>query len=134
MKQNLINMYNVYCIIVAFDKPQTTITEESESGVPNGRARENELTHLGYLSYLYLSWTLNACIFSISAMCLCEQFFHCHAENSGRGKKRGMVLPFEPYSLTFDQIVYSVDMPQVSHFKVIDNISVSNSDFSLIYR
>ena len=28
-------------------------------------------------------------------------------------KKRGMVLPFEPYSLTFDEVVYSVDMPQV---------------------
>ncbi|CAL0308772.1 unnamed protein product [Lupinus luteus] len=44
-----------------------------------------------------------------------------HIGNSGRanavmdsshGKKRGMVLPFEPHSLTFDQIVYSVDMPQ----------------------
>jgi hypothetical protein len=28
-----------------------------------------------------------------------------------------MVLPFEPYSITFDEIVYSVDMPQVSHFQ-----------------
>ncbi|BFG42849.1 hypothetical protein CerSpe_291230 [Prunus speciosa] len=27
-------------------------------------------------------------------------------------KKRGMVLPFEPYSITFDEITYSVDMPQ----------------------
>ncbi|XP_027925793.1 pleiotropic drug resistance protein 1-like isoform X4 [Vigna unguiculata] len=29
-----------------------------------------------------------------------------------RIENRGMVLPFEPYSITFDQIVYSVDMPQ----------------------
>ncbi|GKV35635.1 hypothetical protein SLEP1_g43880 [Rubroshorea leprosula] len=28
-------------------------------------------------------------------------------------KKRGMVLPFEPHSITFDEITYSVDMPQV---------------------
>lgn len=28
-------------------------------------------------------------------------------------RKRGMVLPFEPQSLTFDDIRYSVDMPQV---------------------
>ncbi|OMP00190.1 ABC-2 type transporter [Corchorus olitorius] len=28
-------------------------------------------------------------------------------------KKRGMVLPFEPHSLTFDNVVYSVDMPQL---------------------
>ncbi|XVF26672.1 hypothetical protein REPUB_Repub14bG0037900 [Reevesia pubescens] len=27
-------------------------------------------------------------------------------------KKKGMVLPFEPHSITFDDIVYSVDMPQ----------------------
>ncbi|XP_024637157.1 pleiotropic drug resistance protein 1 isoform X2 [Medicago truncatula] len=33
-------------------------------------------------------------------------------DNSSRGKERGMVLPFEPYSITFDEIVYSVDVPQ----------------------
>jgi hypothetical protein len=55
-------------------------------------------------------------------------FFNCfgYAGNSRRsnavadsshGNKRGMVLPFEPYSITFDEIVYSVDMPQVSHFQ-----------------
>ncbi|KAG8497067.1 hypothetical protein CXB51_008350 [Gossypium anomalum] len=27
-------------------------------------------------------------------------------------KKKGMVLPFEPQSITFDNVVYSVDMPQ----------------------
>ncbi|GER48392.1 pleiotropic drug resistance protein, partial [Striga asiatica] len=27
-------------------------------------------------------------------------------------KNKGMVLPFEPHSITFDEIVYSVDMPQ----------------------
>ena len=32
-------------------------------------------------------------------------------ENSGR--KRGMVLPFEPHCITFDEVTYSVDMPQV---------------------
>lgn len=34
------------------------------------------------------------------------------ANGSGR---RGMVLPFEPLSLTFDDIRYSVDMPQVHY-------------------
>ncbi|KAK3219628.1 hypothetical protein Dsin_013598 [Dipteronia sinensis] len=28
-------------------------------------------------------------------------------------KKRGMVLPFEPYSINFDEITYSVNMPQL---------------------
>lgn len=29
-------------------------------------------------------------------------------------RKRGMVLPFEPLSMSFDEIKYAVDMPQVS--------------------
>ncbi|XP_058765356.1 pleiotropic drug resistance protein 1-like [Vicia villosa] len=32
--------------------------------------------------------------------------------DSSRRQKRGMVLPFEPHSITFYQVVYSVDMPQ----------------------
>ncbi|CAK8543698.1 unnamed protein product [Lathyrus sativus] len=32
-----------------------------------------------------------------------------NGENSG---KKGMVLPFEPHSITFDEVSYSVDMPQ----------------------
>ncbi|KAJ8530723.1 hypothetical protein K7X08_023604 [Anisodus acutangulus] len=28
-----------------------------------------------------------------------------------QNKKKGMVLPFEPHSITFDEVVYSVDMP-----------------------
>ncbi|KAF3677235.1 Pleiotropic drug resistance protein 3 [Capsicum annuum] len=34
------------------------------------------------------------------------------SETEGRDKKRGMVLPFKPHSITFDNVVYSVDMPQ----------------------
>jgi len=32
--------------------------------------------------------------------------------------KRGMVLPFEPLSLAFDEIRYAVDMPQVLLFSI----------------
>lgn len=28
---------------------------------------------------------------------------------------RGMVLPFEPHSITFNEITYSVDMPEVNN-------------------
>ena len=28
-------------------------------------------------------------------------------------RKKGMVLPFEPHSITFDEVTYSVDMPEV---------------------
>jgi len=50
-KKNFTN----YIVFAAFDKPQTTITEESEGGKASGRAREEELTCLGDISYLYLS-------------------------------------------------------------------------------
>lgn len=30
-----------------------------------------------------------------------------------QNQKRGMILPFEPHSITFDEIRYAVDMPQV---------------------
>lgn len=33
---------------------------------------------------------------------------------SQNNNKKGMVLPFEPHSITFDDVVYSVDMPQVT--------------------
>lgn len=32
-------------------------------------------------------------------------------------RERGMALPFTPLSITFDNIRYSVDMPQVSIIK-----------------
>ncbi|KAG5551935.1 hypothetical protein RHGRI_010140 [Rhododendron griersonianum] len=32
--------------------------------------------------------------------------------DAGQNRKRGMVLPFEPLSIAFDEIRYSVDMPQ----------------------
>lgn len=40
------------------------------------------------------------------------------ASDSG---KRGMVLPFQPLFLAFDEIRYSVDMPQVPLFDICFN-------------
>lgn len=34
------------------------------------------------------------------------------ASGSSPNMKKGMILPFEPYSITFDDVRYSVDMPQ----------------------
>ncbi|PNX98846.1 pleiotropic drug resistance protein 1-like, partial [Trifolium pratense] len=34
------------------------------------------------------------------------------AVETNHSRKRGMVLPFEPHSITFDEVTYSVDMPQ----------------------
>lgn len=50
-------------------------------------------------------------------------------------KKKGMVLPFKPHSITFDDIRYSVDMPEVSsyHGNNIGNIGdcANNLKFDL---
>jgi len=35
------------------------------------------------------------------------------AAETNHSRKKGMVLPFEPHSITFDEVTYSVDMPQV---------------------
>lgn len=35
------------------------------------------------------------------------------AAEGNENQQRGMILPFEPHSLTFDNITYSVDMPAV---------------------
>ncbi|KAM3325865.1 hypothetical protein P3S67_000991 [Capsicum chacoense] len=39
------------------------------------------------------------------------------SETEVQDKKRGMVLPFGPHSIIFDNIEYSVDMPQVTFQK-----------------
>lgn len=35
------------------------------------------------------------------------------SDNANGRRKRGMVLPFQPLSLAFDEIRYAIDMPQV---------------------
>ena len=35
--------------------------------------------------------------------------------SSNKGPKRGMVLPFQPLSLAFNNVNYYVDMPSVSN-------------------
>lgn len=35
------------------------------------------------------------------------------AVEGNENQQRGMILPFEPHSLTFDNVTYSVDMPAV---------------------
>ena len=38
---------------------------------------------------------------------------------ASNNRKKGMVLPFEPHSITFNDVIYSVDMPQVSRFSKV---------------
>ncbi|KAK7405523.1 hypothetical protein VNO78_06905 [Psophocarpus tetragonolobus] len=73
-----------------FDKPQATIIEEEpQANTPNERAvAEVELP-------------------GIESSAKADSVVEGSHEN-----KKGMVLPFEPHSITFDEIIYSVDMPQ----------------------
>ncbi|KAK4252850.1 hypothetical protein QN277_010993 [Acacia crassicarpa] len=68
-----------------FEKPKATINEEPEESRSNRRAQGVELPRIASSQ---------------------------NGADSSHGRKRGMVLPFEPHSITFDEIVYSVDMPQ----------------------
>ncbi|RYR75236.1 hypothetical protein Ahy_A02g009904 [Arachis hypogaea] len=72
-----------------FEKQQATIIDESEGKTSNGIAQEVQLPRIESSTRVSTS-----------------------SNSSNNGKKKGMVLPFEPHSITFDQIVYSVDMPQ----------------------
>ncbi|KHN39247.1 Pleiotropic drug resistance protein 1 [Glycine soja] len=96
-------IYTLALTYLTFGKPQTIIIEESEGDMPNGRAREDELTRLE------------------------NSEITIEVVSSSREKKRGMVLPFEPYCITFDQIVYSVDMPQIT----VNNKGIVSGAFSL---
>ncbi|KAL2332415.1 hypothetical protein Fmac_019996 [Flemingia macrophylla] len=69
-----------------FDKPQATISEdEPEADTPNEGIELPRIESSGKGDSVV---------------------------ESSHGKKKGMVLPFEPHSITFDEIIYSVDMPQ----------------------
>ncbi|KAJ8755482.1 hypothetical protein K2173_019280 [Erythroxylum novogranatense] len=45
---------------------------------------------------------------------------HSESEETSHAKKKGMVLPFEQHSITFDEVIYSVDMPQEMKNQGID--------------
>ncbi|KAL4336498.1 hypothetical protein AHAS_Ahas12G0016200 [Arachis hypogaea] len=79
----------VFSFGAAFEKQQATIIDESEGKTSNGIAQEVQLPRIESSTRVSTS-----------------------SNSSNNGKKKGMVLPFEPHSITFDQIVYSVDMPQ----------------------
>ena len=43
-----------------------------------------------------------------------------HATVNSRPVKKGMVLPFVPLSITFEDIRYSVDMPEVFFKEILE--------------
>ncbi|XP_058004741.1 pleiotropic drug resistance protein 1 isoform X1 [Hevea brasiliensis] len=77
-----------------FEKPQAVIVEDSQSNEPgdeNGRGIQ--LTNYGSSRK--------------SSTGIGEEI-----SEANHNRKKGMVLPFEPHSVAFDDVMYSVDMPQ----------------------
>ncbi|KDP36995.1 hypothetical protein JCGZ_06051 [Jatropha curcas] len=77
-----------------FEKPQAVISEDSETNESGNQTRGSiQLTNYG-----------SSHKSSIDGADENSEVNHI--------KKKGMVLPFAPHSITFDDIIYSVDMPQ----------------------
>lgn len=43
--------------------------------------------------------------------------------SSGAGNKKGMVLPFSPLAMSFDDVRYFVDMPAVSNHYSLESFT-----------
>ncbi|XP_061343409.1 pleiotropic drug resistance protein 1-like isoform X2 [Gastrolobium bilobum] len=76
------------------ERHQAVILEEPQNNEQNDSIRNDKST----------SGSTSSCTSSIRQEAIAAE------ENHNR--KRGMVLPFEPHSITFDEVTYSVDMPQ----------------------
>ncbi|OAY36808.1 pleiotropic drug resistance protein 1 isoform X2 [Manihot esculenta] len=85
-----------------FSKPQAVTSKEPQD---NGTARMEDGVHLSYLGSSSNQQTNTAVIGD-------EIIRGKSPKSSQNNHRKGMVLPFEPYSITFDEIVYSVDMPR----------------------
>ncbi|XP_044472279.1 pleiotropic drug resistance protein 1-like isoform X2 [Mangifera indica] len=88
-------------------KPQAILTQEAFDEKCGSKGGElMELTHRGKLS----SKRGNESRRSISSRTLSARIESFSGPEQHR--RRGMILPFEPHSITFDEIRYAVDMPQ----------------------
>ncbi|XP_061346220.1 pleiotropic drug resistance protein 1-like isoform X4 [Gastrolobium bilobum] len=88
-----------------FDKPQALISEESLAERNAGRNEQ-----IIELSSTFEVPSGNESRRSLSSRTLSARVGSISAADDNR--KRGMVLPFTPLSITFDEISYAVDMPQ----------------------
>ncbi|XP_044480567.1 pleiotropic drug resistance protein 1-like isoform X2 [Mangifera indica] len=92
-----------------FNKPQTIIAEESNNDEPDSiTGGAIQLQTYGRLTSKRDHSEREDAIRRRSS----SSAFSASMTEAIHLKKRGMVLPFEPHSITFDEITYSVDMPQ----------------------
>ncbi|KAK2363923.1 pleiotropic drug resistance protein [Trifolium repens] len=96
-------------------KHQTVIPEESQNNEQNGgtRKRTNVLKFIkdsfSQQSNKVRNGESTSGSVSPSTLSTRQQTITAETNHS---RKRGMVLPFEPHSITFDEVTYSVVMPQ----------------------
>ncbi|GAY62771.1 hypothetical protein CUMW_220420 [Citrus unshiu] len=94
------NSWRKFVLIpAAFGKNQAVISEESQSNEHDNR--------IGGTVQLSTNGKSGHDIRRTNSTYLTEA-----DTRANHHQKRGMVLPFEPHSITFDDITYSVDMPQ----------------------
>ncbi|KAI5600727.1 hypothetical protein BDE02_01G044500 [Populus trichocarpa] len=86
----------------AFDKPQAVISEDPESD-ESARKTERAIQLSNHASSHRTNTEGGGGISRSSSEAIGEV---------SNNRKKGMVLPFEPHSITFDDVIYSVDMPQ----------------------
>ncbi|OAY36807.1 pleiotropic drug resistance protein 1 [Manihot esculenta] len=83
-----------------YSKPQAVTSKEPQD---NGTGRMEDGVRLGYHGN-----SSNQQTSTVSR----DEIIREKSSRSSQNNRKGMVLPFEPHSITFDEIVYSVDMPQ----------------------
>nr|GMD44317.1 pleiotropic drug resistance protein 1-like [Ipomoea batatas] len=90
-----------------FGKPQAVLSEETLAERNASKRREPIESISGKLS---LKLRRNDVLKSASLRSISSRVGSINEANPNR--RRGMVLPFEPHSITFDEIKYALDMPQ----------------------
>ncbi|GAU19347.1 hypothetical protein TSUD_336340 [Trifolium subterraneum] len=108
-----------YILALAFLNPlgkhQTVIPEESQKNEQNGgsRKRTNVLKFIKDRFPQHSNRVRNReCRRGSVSPVTFSRRQETVVADSNHSRKRGMVLPFEPHSITFDEITYSVGMPQ----------------------
>ncbi|KAJ7972576.1 Pleiotropic drug resistance ABC transporter [Quillaja saponaria] len=96
-----------------FGKPQAIKSVESRSEKHDGKSKE--AVSLEHGKYSSIQQTDREAEYKSRIAGTSSKTSSMRPEtafDSNHNRKRGMVLPFEPHSITFDEIIYSVDMPQ----------------------
>ncbi|KAG5228963.1 ABC transporter family protein [Salix suchowensis] len=100
-------LYNLlYILALAFLNP---IGKPQQAGLSEEEPQSNRVGRMGEASHLMSPGS------SSSLHTRAESIDETGRSKSSRftsNKQRGVILPFEPHSITFDEVMYSVDMPQ----------------------